>query len=193
MKITCTAYAYSRVNKKAALCLEHYAYMTVLGKMQGFHVFRQICLLKRSGYPEHCVYSEMVRYRSNMCMPIKWYVFARNCIGPSYFRQNLYIVHQGNFPCIWYIRAVPISVFLRGDSFCRLHLRVWKSHVLHMPIQGSIKRLLCVSNTTPIWLCWAKCRVFMFLDRLFVKTFRLSRALCLFRNGSLSFKYVYAN
>ena len=38
----------------------------------------------------------------------------------------------------------------------------------------------------------AKNRVFMFLasDREFVKTFRLSRALCLFRKGVLLSKYV---
>ena len=49
------------------------------------------CLLKLLGYPEHCVYSERVWYRPNLYRPIIWYVFVRSCIGPSYFRQNLYI------------------------------------------------------------------------------------------------------
>ena len=48
-------------------------------------------LLKRLGYPEQFVYSERVCYCPNLYRPIKWYVFARNCTGPSYCRQNLYI------------------------------------------------------------------------------------------------------
>ena len=48
-------------------------------------------LLKLLGYPEHCVYLERVCYCPNLYRPNKWYDYARNCIGPSYFRQNLYI------------------------------------------------------------------------------------------------------
>ena len=43
------------------------------------------CLLKLLDYPDICVYSERVCYRPNLCRPITRYVFARNCIGPSYF------------------------------------------------------------------------------------------------------------
>ena len=83
-----------------------------------------------------------------------------------------------------------------------VYLRVWKSHVLH--IQGSIKkpsRIMClfkgcfVSRTLRLDDCdMKKAGFFMFLDsdRLFVKTFRLSRALCLFRKGVLSSKSVKA-
>ena len=47
------------------------------------------------------------------------------------------------------------------------------------------KAALCRETIPPRLLCCAKSRVFMFLDseRLFVKTFRLSRALCLLRKG----------
>ena len=53
----------------------------------GFSCFQTVtdCLLKLLGYPEHCVYSERLCYRPNLYRPFKWYVFARNCIGPSYF------------------------------------------------------------------------------------------------------------
>ena len=45
-------------------------------------------LLKRFGYLEHCVYSERMCYCPKLFSPIKWYAYARNCMGPSYFRQN---------------------------------------------------------------------------------------------------------
>ena len=48
-------------------------------------------LLKLLGYPEHCVYSERVCHCPNLYRPDKWHVYARSCIEPSYFRQNLYI------------------------------------------------------------------------------------------------------
>ena len=37
-----------------------------------FSCFKTVadCLLKLLGYPEHCVYSERVCYRSNLCRPI---------------------------------------------------------------------------------------------------------------------------
>ena len=62
---------------------------------------------------------------------------------------------QDNFPCTWYIRAVPISVFSRGDNFCTSKVikitctsysRVNKITQLYHVF---ILRLLCVSNITP--------------------------------------------
>ena len=96
-KITCTAYA--MVNK---ITQPYYVFIQRLlsrtlrldecaAQKAGFSCFQTVTdsLLKRLGYPEHCVYSERVCYR--LYRPIKLYVFSRNCIGPRYFRQNLYI------------------------------------------------------------------------------------------------------
>ena len=48
-------------------------------------------LLKRVGYPEHCVYSERVCYCPNLYRPNKWYAYARNCIGPGFSAKYVYI------------------------------------------------------------------------------------------------------
>ena len=61
---------------------------------RGFSCFQTVTdrlLLKLLGYPEHFVYSERLCYCSNLYRPNKWYAYARNCIGPCYSRQNLYI------------------------------------------------------------------------------------------------------
>ena len=64
-------------------------------------------------------------------------------------------LNQDNFPCTWCIRAVPISVFSRGDNFCTCkgmkitstaYSRVNK---ITQPYYVFIQRLLCVSNITP--------------------------------------------
>ena len=55
-------------------------------------------LLKLLDYPKFCDSSERVCYCPNMYKPIKWYVFARNCIGPSYCLQNLYIKRHNFWP-----------------------------------------------------------------------------------------------
>ena len=62
---------------------------------------------------------------------------------------------QDNFPCTWCIRAVPISVFSRGDNsgiskgmkmtrtaYSRVNKITQMYHVF-------IQRLLCVTNITP--------------------------------------------
>ena len=101
MKITCTAY--SRVNKitqpyyvfiQRLLCVASITPRWVCCAKSRVFMFSdsdRFFLNTFLGYPEHCVYSVRMCYRPHLCRPIKWYVFARNCIGPSYFRQNLYI------------------------------------------------------------------------------------------------------
>ena len=71
------------------------------------------CLFKRLGYPEPCVYSERVCYRPNLYRPIKWYVFARNCIGPGYFRQHLYIQR--------YILGHKCIIKIKGSTILDAH------------------------------------------------------------------------
>ena len=81
MKITCTAY--SSVNKitavlcvySKAVCVSNIGLDECDVQKAGFSCFQTVtdCLLKLVGYPEHCVYSERVCYRPNLCRPIKWY------------------------------------------------------------------------------------------------------------------------
>ena len=75
-------------------------------------------LLKRLGYHEHCVYSERICYCPNLYRPIKWYVYAKNCIGLSYFRQNLYI-HRYIFghKCIFKTKGSTILSAHRTQIF----------------------------------------------------------------------------
>ena len=75
-------------------------------------------LLKRLGYPEHFVYSEKVCYCPNLHRPVKWYVYARNCIGPSYFRQNLYVQRYiFGHKCIFMTKGLTILSAHRTQIF----------------------------------------------------------------------------
>ena len=97
MKITRNAY--SRVNKitqlyyvfiQRLLCVSNIGPRLVCCAKRKFSCFFTVTdsLLKLFGYLEHCVYSERMCYYPNLYGPIKWYVYARNCMWPSYFRQN---------------------------------------------------------------------------------------------------------
>ena len=86
----------------------------------GFSCFYPVtdCLLKLLGYPEHCVYSERVCYRPNLCRLIILYVFARNCIGPSYFRQNVYIQRYiFGHKCIFKSKGLTVLSAHRNQIF----------------------------------------------------------------------------
>ena len=86
-------------------------------------------LLKLFGYLEHCVYSERMCYCPNLYNPIKWYVYARNCMGPSYFWQermcycpNLYS------PIKWYVYArncMGPSNFRQNEITRRIKYYLW--------------------------------------------------------------------
>ena len=71
-------------------------------------------------------------------------------------------LNQDNVPCTWSIRAVPISVFSRGDNCgiskgmkitCTAYSRVNQiTRLYHVFIQ----RLLCGSNIRPRLVCCSK-------------------------------------
>ena len=76
------------------LCVSNIRHRWVCcAEKRGFPCFLTVTdsLLKLLGYPEHYVYSERVCYCPNLYRHIKWYVYARKCMGTSYFRQNVYI------------------------------------------------------------------------------------------------------
>ena len=96
MEITRTAY--SRVNKitqlyhvfiQRLLCVSNIRPRWVCCAKKVFMFLDS--LLKLLGYREHCVYSKRVCYCPNLYSSNKWYAYARNYIGPSFFRQNVYI------------------------------------------------------------------------------------------------------
>ena len=69
-------------------------------------------------YPEHCVYSETMCYCPNLYRPNKWYAYARNCIGPCYFRQNLYIQRYiFDEKCIFKTKGLTILSAHRAQIF----------------------------------------------------------------------------
>ena len=64
-------------------------------------------------------------------------------------------LNQDNVPCTWYIRAVPISVFSRGDN-CGISKGMEITRTAYSRVNrisqlyhAFIQRLLCVSNIRP--------------------------------------------
>ena len=83
-------------------------------------------LLKLLGYPEHCVYSERMCYCPSLYRPNKWYAYARNCIGPSYFRQNLYIQRYiFGHKCIFETKGLTILFAHRTQIFTECTTPYW--------------------------------------------------------------------
>ena len=91
MKITCTAYIQGSIKcPSRIMCLFKGCFVSrtlrldeCVVQKEWFSCFYTVtdCSLKLLGYPEHCVYSERVRYRPNLYRPIKLL-----CFRPKLYR-----------------------------------------------------------------------------------------------------------